>query len=539
MRSRLSTGDSSEGSTVVRPASRLGVNILLVDDRPEDLLSLESVLESPDYRLVKASSGTEALRHVLERDFALILLDVHMPSMDGFEVASIVKQRDRSRHIPVIFLTADASDVRAIYRAYSAGAVDYLFKPIDRDIVRAKVGIFVDLYRKDQRIQEQNEALRAIERAEKQRQLAELASQSQKRYRNLAEAIPQIVWTTGPSGGLDYCNQRWPEMSGLTFDQLRGWRWLSAVHPDDRADCERGWTEAVGQGLPHERECRLLMRDGSHRWHLCRALPEREEDGRIIGWLGTYTDCDDLKRAQSVAEAALEARDEFLSIASHELRTPLTALQLQLQSLRARLRAAPMGAIEAKLMGKLEMSIRQSNRLDQLIETLLDVSRLTADRVTLELEFFDLSAAVRDVVERLSEEATSLGTTIQFRSERAVTGRWDKLRVEQVVVNLLTNALKHARGKPVEIEVAGVDSAACVVVRDQGTGISAEALPLIFERFEGSRSREHGGLGLGLYITRRIVEMHGGTVSVSSQPEIGSTFTVELPDLSRGQDPIL
>jgi CheY-like chemotaxis protein len=184
------------------------VDILVVDDLPENLLALEAILAQEDYRLVRATSGPEALRAILEQDFAVILIDVVMPGMDGFDVVDLVKRRERSRHTPIIFLTAAGTKLDFIYRGYSVGAVDYLLKPIDPDVLRAKVAIFAELFRKDRRIREQGEALR----------------------RNLAEAIPQIVWTAGGDGTITYFNRRWCEYTG----HAAGADWKAAIAPDDR-----------------------------------------------------------------------------------------------------------------------------------------------------------------------------------------------------------------------------------------------------------------------------------------------------------------
>jgi PAS domain S-box-containing protein len=265
-------------------------SILLVDDKEEDLLALVYLLKAEDYDCVTVTSGPQALREVLRRDFAVIVIDVHMPVMDGFEVASIIKQRDRSRHTPIVFLTAASPDVSYIYKAYSVGAVDYLEKPVDRDVFRAKVAIFVDLFQKGWRIKQQAEALVAADRRERERKLAELKHTSERRYRNLAESIPQILWTAGTDGSVDYFNQRWLDYTGIAANQATGWAWLDAVHPDD-AELYRGhWARASAAGEGFQLELRLRDKSGVYRWHLCRAVPDRGKDEQIVGWLGTHTD---------------------------------------------------------------------------------------------------------------------------------------------------------------------------------------------------------------------------------------------------------
>src|SRR5262245_61795955 len=222
------------------------VDILLVDDRVEDLTAMESILARPDYTIVMAASGPESLRLLLDRDFAVILLDVRMPTMDGYELAALIKKRERTQHTPIIFLTAaGAEELSQIYRGYKVGAVDYLAKPVDPDVVSAKVGIFVDLFRKDLRLKRQAEALREAERRERELQIAELRLSAERRYRNLAEAIPTIVWTALPDGSLEYCNRCWLDYTGLDTDTSRGNGWLAVIHDSDRPRYEKAWREAI------------------------------------------------------------------------------------------------------------------------------------------------------------------------------------------------------------------------------------------------------------------------------------------------------
>src|SRR5687768_18223714 len=175
------------------------VDILIVDDQVEDLTAMREVLSAPDVNVITAMSGTDALKHLLRQDFAVIVLDVIMPEMDGFELATLIKSRERSQYTPMVFLTADATDAKRLYRAYSVGAIDYLEKPVDPEIMRAKVAVFVDLFRKDRRILDQAKTLRESERRERDLQIAELKLAAERRYNNLAEAVPQIVWTCTPT----------------------------------------------------------------------------------------------------------------------------------------------------------------------------------------------------------------------------------------------------------------------------------------------------------------------------------------------------
>ncbi len=485
------------------------VDILIVDDRPENLVAIEAVLGSDGYRFVRATSGPDALLRVLEHDFAMILIDVVMPGMDGYEVVEMIKRRERSRHTPIIFLTAADSNIR---RGYSVGAVDYLTKPLDPDVLRAKVAIFAELFRKDLRIREQAEALRAWE---------------QQRYRNLAEAIPQIVWTASADGAITYFNHRWYEYTGQRPQDAHERGWLSVLLPADAERTATAWREGLERRAVFELECRLQRLDGEARWHLCRAVPELGDDDHIVAWLGTFTDCDDLKRACDTAEQAVRARDEFLSIASHELRTPLMTLQLRLKSLKR------AGAIDGAR--RLDACLRQSSRLVALVESLFDFSRITSGRIELRRERFDLAEAARGAAERLEDLAEAAGVNVRIEAAEPVYGEWDRVRIEQVIENLMVNAIKYAANGPVEVAIRESGETATIAVIDHGPGIATADLARIFGPFERATSAtSFGGLGLGLYIAREYAAAHDGAIAVASTPGHGTTFTVELPRATNG-----
>ncbi len=499
------------------PSERLEpVNVLLVDDRAEDLLSLSAVLDGRGYRLVRARSGAEALRCLLRQDFAVILLDIVMPTMDGFEVAAMIKQRERSRHTPILFMTAEGADVGRLYRAYSAGAIDCLEKPIDVNAVRAKVAIFVDLYRKELTLRRQAVALQEAERREHNVQIAALEFAATRRYVNLAEAIPHIVWTASPEGALDYANRCWVEYTGVPVDEARGEGWQETLHADDREPCRRAFQSAIAAGDAFMVECRLRRADGAYRYHVCRAAPERDPEGKLAAWLGTFTDFEEIKQA-------IGARDEFMAIASHELRTPLTALKLRIQSL-VRVRQG-----DSDLRERLEGALRQTGRLERLIDNLLDVSRIATGHLDVELEPLDLSETVQEVADRFSADAERAGVTVELDLPEESQGRWDRLRVEQVLTNLLSNAIKYGQGGGVCIALRMSELEAEIRVTG-GSPIAPANLQRIFDRFERAGGpRSAGGLGVGLYVTRQIVAAHGGTIEARCEPGDVPVFLVALP----------
>jgi PAS domain S-box-containing protein len=309
---------------------------------------------------------------------------------------------------------------------------------------------------------------------------------------------------------------------------------LARVHPDDAARVRAAIAAALAgeDGGRYRVEPRLVSPRGEERWVDARGQASFAE-GRPVRFLGTVLDITARKRVEEererlVAELgeAVRLRDEFLSIASHELKTPLTSLSLRLQAFG---RLTPEDA--ARRMGAdLDVMRRQLVRLNALVNELLDVARISTGRLLLDPEEVDLQAVVREVVGRFHEEAERSGTPLEVHAEAPVRGRYDRLRLEQVLTNLLSNALKYGPGKPVRVGLGAEGGWARITVRDEGIGIAPEAAARIFEKFERAVSeRNYGGLGLGLFVTRQIVTAMGGKVGVHSRPGEGATFTLELP----------
>ncbi len=519
--------------------------ILLVDDSPQTLTALRAILECSRYDLVCASTGEEALRKVLKQDFACILLDIVLPDINGVELASLLKQRERTEATPIIFLTGADDDVGFLYRAYSAGAVDYLRKPVDAAVLRSKVGVFVELWSKTRQIAWQAQRLAESERRAREAELAMVRRESEQRYRNLAEAIPHVVFTARPDGRIDYVNRGWGELTGTDPDLILTEQVPPGLHPEDAGAFQREWRAALERVEAFQATCRLRAQGGQWRWILCRALPERDDAGNVVAWLGTFTDIDEQRRAHEErarllarehearlqAEEAVKARDEFLGVASHELKTPLTSLQLLIQGFTRRAEREGEGAMPAKqVLDKLRVAERQIGRLGGLVEQLLDVARIRSGKLPLLVEDADLAAIVQDVAQRFEAAGQATSTPILVDCNAPVPGRWDVLRVEQVVTNLISNAVKYGNGRPVHVVCAMVGPEATISVADEGIGIGASDLDRIFERFErAERARNFSGLGLGLYITRQLVMAHGGTIAAHSEEGQGATFTVRLP----------
>ena len=497
-------------------------SILIVDDYPANILALEAVLQPLGHDLVRASSGEEALKAVLRHELALIIMDVQMPGMDGFQAASLIKTRDRSRHIPIIFLTAISKDAAHVFQGYAHGAVDYLMKPYDPQILRSKVSVFVELWQRGELLKEREAKLRELERERLERESAA-------RYAALIETMPQCVLALRPSGEPWFCNSVWREYSGLeaAATLTHGWE---LVHPDERRTMRADWQEARAEQQPLQRELRLKRaRDGEHRWHLVHALPQLDDSGALSGWIVTATDIHDEKEARQEVERASRAKDEFLATVSHELRNPLNAILGWTRMLRA-------GKLDAGRAARaLETIERNAKMQASLVEDMLDVSRIITGKLMLKVGAVDLRTVVTSAYEtvRMAADAKQIRVDLDL-DDGLDLAAGDPERLQQVVWNLLSNAIKFTPcGGTVTVRTRGEGGEVVLTVADNGQGIVPEFLPFVFDRFrqaDSTSTRVHGGLGLGLAIVRHLVELHGGTVSVASDGiGKGSTFTVRLP----------
>ena len=526
----------TESGEYALPMEESRPSILLVDDTPANLLALEAVLAPLGHRLVRATSGEEALRHLLTEEFCLALVDVQMGGMDGFETAALLQSHPRIAQTPVIFVTALSADPTHVFQGYSSGAVDYLVKPFEPHVLRSKVAVFVDLYLRGRRIQEQDRQLRAQE-------VAALRRQSEERYRGLAESVPVVVWELGPTGAVRYCNRSWTKYSGLSFDLGGDVIDARFVHPDDLRDAQTTWLDARGLGQAWEHEYRLRRHDGEFRWHLGRALPERDRHGGIAGWVVTATDIDERKRtddlraqllgqeqrAREEAEAANRAKDEFLATVSHELRAPLNAIMGWVEMLRK-------GTLdEARAAHALETIYKNAQLQCSLVEDILDVSRIIAGKVALEASVVSLRRIAESVIEGARPAAVAKGVAIVTALELECDGVVaDARRLQQALGNLLANAIKFTpSGGTVTVALLAGEDTVSARITDTGIGIGRDFLPHVFDPFRqanSSSTRSYGGLGLGLAIVRHIADLHGGSVVAESNgPGTGAVLTFTLP----------
>ena len=345
--------------------------------------------------------------------------------------------------------------------------------------------------------------------------------------REVVDNLPDLAWWAKPDGHIEFYNRRWYEYTGTVAADMEGWGWRSVHDPAMIDAVIDRWQRSLESGESFEMEFPLRGADGTYRWFLTRVRPLRGADGKIERWIGTNTDIDDRRRAQTELQRSLLARDEFISVASHELRTPLASLVLQLGVAQ---RAIARGDDAAKIAARLEVADRQQQRLSVLVEEMLDVSQISLGKLVLDRADTDVSSLVASVVSRLQEPATRAGSSVTIHvGTTPIVGTWDASRLGQVFTNLINNAIEYGKGQPIEVSVE--DGAQLRIdVRDHGIGIESSDLERVFERYERAVSSRHfGGLGLGLYISRQIVEAHGGTLTVSSTPGEGSIFSVLLP----------
>jgi len=390
--------------------SHIHAKLLIVDDLPENLLALEALIKREDRVVFKALSADGALSLLLEHEFALAILDVQMPGMNGFELAEMMRGTEKTKSIPIVFVSAAGRELNYAFKGYESGAVDFLHKPLDIHAVKSKVNVFVDLYRQRKAMRLQVEAL------ERSRQEQEI----------------------------------------------------------------------------------LLKR---------------------------------LQATQNELEHAVRMRDDFMSIVSHEVRTPLNGLILETQLRKLHLAKDNASAFTMdKMRAMVERDERQIQSLIRLIEDMLDVSRIRTGKLSIRPGPFDLSELVSSLIEGFAAQLAAAQSTITLYADEPVIGVWDEFRIEQVVANLLTNAMRYGARKPIEVKVYARDSAAYVEVRDQGIGISEQNQKRIFQQFERvASSHAIAGLGLGLFISEQIVAAHGGQITVQSAEGEGSLFRVSLP----------
>ena len=390
--------------------SDIQAKLLIVDDLPENLLALEALIKGEDRTVYKALSADEALSLLLQHEFAIAILDVQMPGMNGFELAELMRGTAKTKIIPIVFVSAAGREMNYAFKGYESGAVDFLHKPLDIHAVKSKVNVFVELYRQSKAMKQQVEALEQSRR---------------------------------------------------------------------------------------EQETLLAQ----------------------------------LQLTQVELERAVRMRDDFMSIVSHEVRTPLNGLILETQLRKMHLARDNAAAFTLeKMHAMVDRDERQIQSLIRLIEDMLDVSRIRTGKLSIRPAEFDLARTVGQLLENFTAQISAAQSSVSFTAQKTVVGQWDEFRIEQVISNLLTNALRYGAKKPIDVSVYIDGDQAVVDVRDQGIGISQENQQRVFQQFERvSASQVAAGLGLGLFISEQIVAAHSGTISVQSELGEGALFRVCLP----------
>ena len=531
------------------------VNILLVDDRKDKLLALTAVLAPLDQNLVEANSGKEALRLLLKNEFAVILMDVSMPTMDGFETAALIRKRPSTEHTPIIFVTSIGNSPTQMYQGYSLGAVDYILTPIVPEVLRAKVAVFVELWRKTEHIKQQGERLRQIEEAEHRRRLAETENRLEtetKRNRFFTLAL-DMLGIGNFDGRLLQVNPAWESVLGYSEEELRGARAETLVHPEDLPMiAER--VRLLENGLPIEYfEIRCKHKDGTYRWigWTAASFPaekliyifgrdvtrRKEAEDKVIQLNGELE-----KRIAALTEVNRELETFNYSI-SHDLRAPLRSMSGFAQALMDGA-VSRLGEQEADYVQRIAKSAR---RMDTLLQDLLEYSRVA--RASMPSTKINLDNIVSEIVSMREKEIQETKAQIEIKSPLGVVSAHSPT-VQQILANLIENGLKfvgkdrhpHLRiwTEPVQHDGAPVNGVAGnpvpdqptlrIWVEDNGIGIEKEFHEKIFGLFERLHpTHAFPGTGLGLAIVRKGVERMGGRVGLMSQPEQGSRFWVELP----------
>ncbi|UPZ35069.1 ATP-binding protein [Sphingobacterium sp. PCS056] len=485
--------------------------ILIVDDQEANIYSLKKLLESQNFMVDTALSGEKALKKVLKNDYALIILDVQMPGIDGFEVAETLSGFNKTKDVPIIFLSAVNKDKKFITKGYASGGIDYVTKPIDPDILMLKVKTFSRLYEQTLALNEIQQVLRSeIEERKKVQQ--ELKEQVDNLYSTL-ESLPQLAFTANGSGDIEFVNSKWLSYADANM--------LPATHTDD-LDIRTVWADAIHAEVPMELEVRIKeLKSEVFRFHLLRIIPIKEKNNQLK-WVGTFTDIDDQKQME-------KKKDEFLSIASHELKTPLTSIKAYAQLLERTLNTTvddPAGKYIHRVQS-------QVSKLNALITDLLDISKIENGKLKITKKNFDFENLLSNAIDIIYQTHDNNTMVIERQGDRIADAfLGDEIRIEQVLINYLTNAIKYAPNTDrIIVHTEKNDHQVKVSVTDFGIGIPEHKQKNIFGKFyrvEESSVRFQG-LGIGLYICSEIIKQHNGTVGIQSELGQGSTFYFTLP----------
>ncbi|WDF46018.1 response regulator [Chryseobacterium sp. KACC 21268] len=486
--------------------------ILIVDDNENNIYSLKKLLESEGFYVHAANSGEAALAKALQNDYFLIILDVQMPGMDGFEVAETLAAYSKTKEIPIIFLSAVNTDKRFITKGYRSGGIDYVTKPIEPEILMLKVKTFYDLQEKKLALKTSQISLE-LEVQERKEAQAYMRSEID-HFHLMLEALPQIAFTTNENGIVNFVNKKW-------FQYSHSDKEFPKTHIDD-VNIDEEFHRCISIGKPLELEIRIKNRyTEDHRYHLLRMSPVYQNE-KVKNWVGTFTDIDDQKKVE-------KEKDEFLSIASHELKTPLTSIKAYIQLLERKMKRSKEN-IDVVFVTK---ALDQIEKLNTLITDLLDVSKIENGKLKINKEPSDLEQLINSTVETILQTSNDRNVKIDrnFESSNQLI-HFDTIRIEQVLINFLTNAIKYSpENNQIIITTATTENEVKVSVTDFGIGIPAIKQDAVFRKFYRveESSVQFQGMGIGLFICSEIIKEHKGTIGVLSKVNEGSTFYFTLP----------
>lgn len=515
------------GRTEGRPA------ILLVDDKPANLLSLQSILQDMNLDLVLANSGKEALKQILQREFACVLLDVKMPEIDGFETARLIRGREKTKHLPIIFVTAIHADDATAARGYALGAVDFIVKPYVPEILKSKVAVFVELFKKTEEIRRQSELMLALEKREHEARLLEQAQRLEDQALRMREEhrIAQSIVEHAPIGiariDKDLVILEVNEEFGRLFRKDR--RLLVLRHifdavpvlgQDEIVSALKSRDRFFEQALSAENDC-----DGQARarYFDLATWPIEDAEGNISGAVLVVVDVTERVHLS-------EQRDDFVATLAHDLQTPVIASDRVIEVFEQTV-SHMLDEEQLKLIAML----RANNlTLLEMIQGLLEIYRYEAGVQSLYFDSIDLQVTVETAISELMPLIDKHGLSVKIDVPASVSVFGDRTAVRRVLVNLLDNAIKFTPGGgEIAVKARQSDGSVLIEISDTGVGISRDALPHLFDRYwHRAHVNQQKGIkkscGLGLYLSKHIVNAHQGDIYCESEPGRGTTFYVKL-----------
>ena len=515
------------------------VKILLVDDLPENLFALEVILSDENYLCVKANSGNEALKILLhQQDFAIILIDVQMPMMDGFETVELIRQIDKLKHVPIIFLTASMDNSQQIFKGYQAGAVDYMIKPLSPEILKAKVAVFVDLHTKNQELLVQAEQLKKLNTDLIDQKLRSEYSLS------LIEASHDPLFAISTEGKITDMNNASVIVTGIVRQKLIGTDFFDYFTESQMA--REVYQKVFKNGFIADSPLILRHKNGKLIHVLFNGSVYKDDKGNVLGAAIVARDVTNQKRIETelieakifaenstfTAENAVKAKQQFLSNMSHEIRTPMNAI---IGFTKVILRT-DLTDKQKEYLNAIKIS---GDALIVLINDILDLAKVDAGKMTFEKTPFKMKASIAAMLHlfetKIQEKNLKLIKEYDSKIPDVLVG--DPIRLHQIILNLVSNAVKFtSKGKiTVSVDLLHEDEDKVILkfaVTDTGIGISEEKIGTIFENFQqatSQTSRLYGGTGLGLAIVKQLIEPQNGTIRVNSTIHKGSTFSFTLP----------